>query len=145
MTGTPLRITGGNVAEQWRVVQHMLACRSGGLCECCGLLFVPGLREPSIHHRRNRGSGGTSRPTVRDLTELLLLCAGESRRLAGVLGCHGAITANRYADAADRGLTVGKHTDPANVPVVLASGRRILLDPVGVFYLPAPGPTFHIP
>lgn len=133
--GGPLRITGGTSAEQWRVVQHLLACRSGGRCEGCGEKFVPGQREPSIHHRRNRGMGGTSRPDTRDLTELVLACAGFSRRLAGVLGCHGRIGADPAAAEA-RGLLVPAALNPADVPLVLHSGRRVLLDPYGPHYLP---------
>lgn len=137
----PLRIDGGTSAEQWRMVEHLLACRCGSCCECCGHPFTPGLREPSIHHRRNRGMGGTSRPTVRDLPELLLICAGRSRRLAGALGCHGWIGA-QPALAEQRGLLVPKACDPAAEPLTLHSGRRVLLAADGPFYLPAPGPPY---
>lgn len=137
----PLRIDGGTSAEQWRMVQHLLACRCGSRCECCGRPFSLGKREPSIHHRRNRGMGGTTRPTVRDLPELTLICAGLSRRLAGTLGCHGWIGAQPTL-AEQRGLLVPKDTDPATVALVLHSGRRVLLAADGPFYLPAPGPPY---
>lgn len=135
--GNPWRYTGGTAAERWRETQHMLACRSGGRCEGCGQPIVAGVREPSIHHRQARGSGGTSRPEVHDLCNLVILCAGFSRRLAGVLGCHGA-TENRENDPRARGLIVPHPLDPAHVPLTLASGRRVLLAADGPYYLPPP-------
>lgn len=135
--GGPWRYTGGTAQQRWRETGHMLACRSGGRCEGCGQLIAAGIREPSIHHRQARGLGGTSRPQVHDLCNLLLLCAGFSRRLAGVLGCHGMTEAHEN-DPVARGLLVPHPADPAQVPVVLASGRRVLLAADGPFYLPPP-------
>lgn len=96
---------------------------------------MAGVRELSIHHRQPRGMGGSSRPQVHDLSNLLLLCAGFSRRLAGTLGCHGTVEGNRNAAKA-RGLLVPSGLSAADVPVVLASGRRVLLAGDGPFYLP---------
>lgn len=131
----PRRPDKGTSADRWRAIQHLLAIRAGHACEGCGKPFEPGRREPSIHHRQPRGMGGTSNPAVHDLTNLLLMCAGTSRRLAGVLGCHGQLESHRAA-AEHRGLIVRHPTDPATVPVTLHSGRRVSLDPTGVFYLP---------
>jgi hypothetical protein len=135
-------VTGGTATERWRYIGHLLACRSGHRCEGCGRPIVAGVREPSIHHRQARGMGGTSRADIHDLSNLLLLCAGFSRRLAGVLGCHGDAEHHR-SDPVARGLIVPHPTDPATVPIVLASGRRVLLDPYGPHYLtPREGPTW---
>ncbi len=130
-------ITGGTPTERWRLIGHLLACRSGQCCESCGKALVPGSRELSIHHRQARGMGGTPRVEIHDLSNLLLLCAGRSRRLAGVLGCHGRAEAH-LGDPVGRGLIVPWPADPVQTVVVLASGRRVLLDPDAPAYLPPP-------
>jgi hypothetical protein len=128
--------------RDWRYIGHLLACRSGSLCEGCGKPLVPGARELSIHHRQPRGMGGTDRSEAHFLSNLLLLCAGSTRRLAGVAGCHGAVEAYRE-NAERRGLLVRHGLDPAAEPVTLASGRRVLLADDGPFYLPpADGPLY---
>lgn len=120
----------------WGYVQHLLVCRAGPLCECCGRPFQPGVREANIHHRRTRAAGGTRRGDVHSLSNLLLLCAGFTRRLGGVNGCHGLVTTDPAAvDATGRGLTVPQGVDLTLAPVVLFSGRRVLLDPISPFYL----------
>lgn len=126
----------------WTYVGHLLWCRTGGTCEGCGRPHQPGVRELSIHHRRTRGMGGTSREDVHDLANLLHLCAGFSRRLAGVLGCHGLVD-QHPTWAQDRGLVVLQGADPAATPLVLPSGRRVLLDALGPGYLTPPdGPAW---
>jgi hypothetical protein len=80
--------------------------------------------------------GGTRSPDKNSLPRLLLLCGG---RLAQ--GCHGWIESYRE-DALERGLLVPQGTSPAEVPVTLWSGRRVLLDPLGPFYSPAPGAPY---
>ena len=83
---------------------------------------------------------------VNGLARLLLVCGG---RLGGVMGCHGRIEQDR-AWAEGRGYLI-RHprpgqptaaTDPAQVPVVLYSGRRVLLCPSAPVYLPAPGAPY---
>ena len=81
--------------------------------------------------------GGTPRPQIHDLSNLLLLCAGFSRSMAGVLGCHGRVEA-RLGDPVTRGLIVPWPADPARAVLTLASGRRVLLDPGAPAYLPPP-------
>jgi 5-methylcytosine-specific restriction enzyme A len=124
--------------EDWDMVTHMLAVRSGSTCEVCGRPFIPGVREPNRHHRRPRGMGGTSQVDVHLLSNLLLICAGRSARLGGVAGCHGAIESHRE-DALARGILVPQGHDPADVPFILPSGRAVLLDPVGPLYIPIHG------
>lgn len=120
---------------EWEHLTQLLLARCGGRCEGCGQPFVPGKREANRHHRRGRKMGGTNRPDTHSLANLLMLCAGFSARLGGVLGCHGRVDADRgWAEA--RGLIVPEgEAGPAEVPLVLPSGRRVLLDPLSPFYL----------
>jgi hypothetical protein len=121
--------------ERWSHLTSALAIRSGSRCEWCWEPFVPGVREPSRHHRLGGQMGGRKHNPDHDtLPNLMLLCGG---RLAGVMGCHGYITAHPAA-AYTRGYLVRSGTDPAAVPVTLPSGRRVLLDAYGR-YEPAPG------
>lgn len=119
--------------ERWRVIRHLLATRSDHRCELCGVRLGPG-QEGTVHHRDPRGMGGTRDPHIDDLCNCLLLCGG---RLGGVLGCHGHTESNRRA-AEETGWIVRSPTDPADVPVVLYSGRRVLLARYEPFYLPPP-------
>ena len=138
-----MRLRGGLVTpaeEFWRAIVHMLACRSGHCCEICGCRLGPG-NEGTVHHRLPRGMGGTSDPDVHDLPRLMLLCGG---RLGGVQGCHGIVERHRawayrngYLIPHGAGVEVA---DPASVPVVRRSGRRVLLTPYN--YDPAPGPMY---
>jgi len=76
-------------------------------------------------------------PTHDTLVNLLLLCGG---RLAGVLGCHGYTESHR-AESYARGFLVREHDDPADVPVVLHSGRVVLLDLYGRYVDTGPNET----
>lgn len=127
----------------WDAVEAALNSRSGSRCEirspdCLGAtIVVNGItttghighlprRMRSAHHRRPRGMGGTRRVDV-DSIAGLINCCGD-----GVTGCHGYVESNREWARA-QGLLVPNHgtgdaVDPAAVPVVLPSGRRVLLD-----------------
>jgi hypothetical protein len=125
--------------ERWRVIRHNLACRSDHRCEVCGVRLGPdknGKVRPELegtgHHRDDRGMGGTRRPGIDDLCNVLLLCGG---RMGGVLGCHGWIEGH-FEAAVARGWRVPNGIDPATVPVVLAGGRRVLLHRDQPLYLP---------
>jgi hypothetical protein len=124
----------------WQHLTTLLAIRSGHACEICGETFRAGGAEPSRHHRRPGQKGGRTGPEHDNLANLLLACGGA---LAGVRGCHGAIEANREA-AYSRGFLVHSWDDPTQVPVILRSGRRVLLDPVIPWYVPAPGPAYAL-
>ena len=126
----------------WDEITTALLVRSGGVCEArtpwC--LAAPDGRVASRadkrvirlsrHHRSPRGMGGTSDEFAHNLDRLLLVCGD------GVTGCHGWIESNR-TKARDRGLLVPMGLDPADVPLELASGRLVLLDPTGYFYIDA--------
>ncbi|MFF4777496.1 hypothetical protein ACFY05_32035 [Microtetraspora fusca] len=136
--------------EEWDLLMLLLLTRSGGLCEvrspdCLtpgGLLAVLPRDLVSLHHRSGRRMGGTTNPAINSLANLVISCGHGTR------GCHGWIEHHGYNDpqggqAVTRGLLVpqgvpGKltaATDPTQVPLVLASGRRVRLDPVNPCYL----------
>lgn len=135
----------------WEEIGRALLVRSAGRCEirspaCLGGRYGDISSLPSFkvsrHHRRPRGMGGTKRADVHSLAALLLTCGD------GTTGCHGY--AERERDwARDRGILVpnvgtGDAVDPAAVPLVLHSGRRVLLDPLLPWYQTAPGPAYAL-
>ncbi|WP_431976103.1 HNH endonuclease [Micromonospora haikouensis] len=129
-------------AQAWEWIQQQLLVRSGGTCEArtpwclasrqTGSLAQLPRGRVSIHHRRPRGMGGTRRADAHALHNLMLLCG------TGVVGCHGWTETERTA-ARQRGLLVHQDADPATVPVVLASGRVVLLDRHGPWMLDPAG------
>lgn len=124
-----------DLADQIRMTLHMLAVRSGQRCEWCGKP-IRRTDVSSMHHRMPRGAGGTRREGIHSLAVLVLVHGH------GTLGCHRYMEIRRD-DARDRGFLISHHLtrepiDPASVPLVLASGRRVLLDPVSPLYLPPP-------
>lgn len=137
-----VRLTG----PEWEALWHLLLTRSGGVCEvrspdCMGDRLGDLRRLPrdrvSAHHRQPRQMGGSRAPWINDLCNILLACG------SGVTGCHGWVESNRDVAVA-RGLLVWKGTPqrpihPADVPVVLASGRSVLLHPTAPLYLTPPG------
>jgi hypothetical protein len=126
----------------WDEITLRLLTRCGGHCEVRSpaCLAAPDGRltdrpdgrpvRHSRHHRTPRGRGGTRDPDVHRLDRLLLVCGD------GVTGCHGYLEAHR-TEAYARGWLVHHGTDAATVPLELPGGRLVLLDPDGVFYLPA--------
>lgn len=129
----------------WQYLGTLLATRSGARCEIRSPACIAGPRgdlnvlppmHRSFHHRRPRGKGGTSRANVHSLAALINTCGH------GTLGCHWYVEQHRDYGRV-RGLLVpnvgtAEATDPARVPVVLSSGRRVLLSEDGPFYLPPP-------
>lgn len=114
-------------SPDWEYVYHLLAVRSGGRCEITGARLTRA--NSSIHHRRPRAMGGTRRADVHDLSNLVL---AEGH---GTIGAHHWAEVNRTAALA-RGLLVRQNHDPAEEPLTLWSGRRVMLDPVSPLYLP---------
>lgn len=127
-----------NQAE-WDQILLLLQTRGGNRCELRSPACTAGPRgdlghltrdRVSIHHRQARKMGGTRRPRINALDNLLLICG------TGVAGCHGWLENLVVRQAYDHGYLVpapGRHvtavTDPARVPVTLPSGRQILLHP----------------
>lgn len=149
--------------DEWDDIERSLMMRSGSRCEirspeCLGVTtvangtrlegFIGHLRRGaaggpcrSFHHRRPRGMGGTRRADVDSLAALVNTCGD------GTTGCH-YFTESYRRWGFDRGLLVPNHgtalaTDPALVPLILPSGRRVMLDPDFPWYnTPPAGPTY---
>lgn len=137
-------------AADWAHIETMIHLRSGGRCEIQSPECLAGPRgdlsrlsrhDRSLHHRRPRGMGGTKRVDVHSIAALVDTCGH------GTKGCHWYTEQNRTW-ALGRGLLVpnngtGDAVDPAQVPLVLPSGRRVLLDRFGG-YSPAPGLPYAV-
>jgi 5-methylcytosine-specific restriction endonuclease McrA len=107
-TGIPASVRAGVLA------------RAGGLCEGCGHpLEAAGTH---LHHRIRRRDGGH---TFDNLVALHPLC-----HVLGPLAVH-----ERVKWARARGLTVRVSVELAAAPLVLPSGRVVLLDPVRPVYV----------
>lgn len=124
------------------LVMQLLVTRSFGLCEgrtvAClapaGQLDALPRYRVSIQHRLSRGMGGTRRPDVHDMQDLLVLCGD------GTTGCHGWVEGRRPG-MKERGLwrphstaerdSPGGENGPETHPVMLASGHIVRL---GMFY-----------
>ena len=128
----------------WEVIRHLLAVRSSGRCEvrteeCLqiarGYLTLP-RHLASVHHRLPRGMGGTSDPEINRMSNLVLCCG------TGTTGCHGYITRNPEW-ALDRGWSVRRGTDPAEVPITLPSWRKVRLADCAPAYLAPPVEEGH--
>lgn len=85
------------------VVEQLVMDRDRGECIRCGkpVAHLERGRGWSIHHRRNRGSGGTSLAWVNLPANLVVLCG------SGTTGCHGWVERER-TKAFDLGLLVSK-------------------------------------
>lgn len=128
----------------WEHTQALVTTRSGGKCEirsiaCLAARFgynvftLPDYHR-SLHHRRPRGMGGTKRTDTHTAAGVVLTCGH------GTIGCHWYAEQHREW-AFGRGLLIpqrtdGLPTDPAEAPLTLHSGRRVLLDPYAPNYLP---------
>lgn len=122
---------------EWEHVRSLVLLRCGGRCEVTGERLRAG--QWSIHHRMPRGMGGTDRPDINGLANLVAVTGDGTR------GVHGWIESNR-ALARDLGWLVPREggPEPADAPFVLYSGRRVLLHPTSPCYEPAPGDPYHL-
>lgn len=79
---------------------HLVFARDEGCCARCGAA-ITGQRgyDWSLHHRRPRGSGGTSLAWVNLPGNLVMLCG------SGTTGCHGFVESHRVW-ATDAGFLV---------------------------------------
>lgn len=73
------------------------------------------------HHRHPGGMGGSKRAAIHAAPGLLQVCGQ-----GNTSGCHGWIE-NHRTEAKVRGWLVPSGSDPAEVPVELWDGRRVLL------------------
>lgn len=86
--------------------------RDGGSCVVCGVQVGSG---GNVHHRRNRGMGGSRAANV--ISNLLVACGSPNS------GCHGALTNRPWEIDAERNgwvLPTNGTADPAAVPVLVA-------------------------
>jgi hypothetical protein len=95
--------------------RRLILLRDQGRCAWCGRPWGDAL---NIHHRVLRSQGGTGSPE-----NGISLCG------SGTTGCHGEAHHNRRW-AAESGLIVPSHLDPATVPVSTWRGL-LLLDSTG--------------
>lgn len=109
-----------------RTIRELVKLRDEWRCCVCGESVYD--KQASIHHRRNRGSGGSGDPAINRPSNLLLVCG------TGSTGCHGALTDNaQRLVALDAGWIVLLNTtdDPIDVPVHHAVHGLIYLDDEG--------------
>lgn len=101
-------------------VRAQVRIRSNSLCERCGY------HGAQVHHRRPRKSGGTRRPEINYLSNLVLLC----------LPCHLWVESHR-GDSYALGWLVHEGDDtPDQIPLTDLAGRRFFLTDDGtVIYL----------
>lgn len=128
-----------DIKAQWETLRGQLILRSGARCETCGGAL--GSAGWSAHHRCLRGMGGTRRADINVLSNLLALCG------SGSAGCHGWVhghPSKSYRLGWMIPSTEEVFTAASLTPVVLYSGRRVLLDPVNPGYLPTPGAPYDL-
>lgn len=104
--------------------------RDGEACFRCRMPLLWEYRGSrfSIHHRRPRGSGGTSDPVVNSVANALTLCG------TGVTGCHGWVESHRTA-AEELGYLIRRESriaTPTGTPVRRKDGTLWLLRADGV-------------
>jgi hypothetical protein len=117
--GGRARHTGPDAATRLLVLERDLYC-----CAVCGVPI--GGRPYSLHHRRNRGSGGSSRRDINSPSNLVTVC-GDGIRL-----CHGHLGSNPAAAIADgHSISLNSRVSPAEVPVLHAVHGLVLLDDDG--------------
>lgn len=100
-------------------VRALVFARDGGRCVRCG---KPAATQ---HHRRNRGSGGSSVAAINCPSNLISTCGD------GTTGCHGWIEHNR--NEAERLGFIVRHgvAGPVDVPVWVLGAGLVLLTPDG--------------
>lgn len=98
-----------------------VAARARHACEKCGALAARAGGQ--VHHRDPRRSGGSSRPEINSLVNLLLLC----------VTCHAHVESYR-TEAYENGWLVKSGIDPATVPVKLHDhAEPVFLEPDGTY------------
>lgn len=147
-----LRLSG----PEWEQQEHLLKVRWGNRCEAgiVGVCLADRLGymdhltrdQVEIQHRKARGAGGTSLDDTHVLSNLLWLCRCCHRWVEQRIAVESELRTGRPAEAERRGLWIrhayrdGVPVPASEVPLVLPSGRRVLLHPTEPFYLPHPDP-----
>jgi len=101
----------------WKALRELMWARCGGLCEVSGRPLD--FDTFDLHHRRNKGMGGTSRLDT-DLPSNLLALDPIVHN-----GGRESVHADRRGKSGPNGWLVSKfNDDPGSVPVLLAVGRQ---------------------
>lgn len=122
---TPKRRTCGNTGPDIET-RRLVLTRDGHTCVCCGEA-VHG-RPYSIHHRRNRGMGGSRLKVLNSPVNLITVCG------SATTFCHGQLTqppTGLLHEFRDLGWIVRKSADPAKVPVYVHGIGMVYLTPDG--------------
>lgn len=113
----PQRSTGPTAA-----VQRSVRARDGGVCVVCGQTGTPW--DPLvIHHRRNRGQGGSTDPALNQPANLLLVHSSVNSAWEADAG--------RAAVARRAGWKVSRYVDAPETPVRYPDGWWLLDDDGG--------------
>lgn len=118
-------------------VDALVVVRDLGCCVRCGrhVAHLERGRGWSIHHRRPRGTGGTSLLWVNLPANLVVLCG------SGTTGCHGWIESHRTA-AIEAGWLISQNgrLRAVDVPLTHVTLGRVFLTDEGS-WVSADGPT----
>lgn len=115
-------------------VRALVWAREENRCARCGVPLPGECGNGEVHHRRSRGAGGSSLPSINQASNLVLLCGTPATF------CHGDVTANvnREQSLAEGWvLPLNSRVDPTTVPVDHAVHGWALLDNAGG-WSPAP-------
>jgi hypothetical protein len=104
-----------------QAVRSLVLERDDWTCLGCGK-SVLGLQWWSLQHRQARGAGGGN-----GCENLATLCGSATSP-----GCH-LLCESRSPEMTARGLVVPSWNDPAEVPVVLWTGRAVMLTTEGTY------------
>lgn len=105
---------------------HLVGVRDGRRCALCGYR-ITGLRGRgwSLHHRRPRAMGGTTREWVNLPGNLILLCG------SGTIGCHSIVESDRAHYYANGFLIRDGVRIASEVPIEHRVHGFVLLDDLG--------------
>lgn len=112
------------------VVRQTIIDRDHMRCVRCGHPIDSGSRGYSLQHRDNRGMGGTRDPRINLPSNGIVLCG------SGTTDCHGWVEEHE-TEAARCGWVVLSWADPTTVPVLMFTGRWMLLSDQGTAWLAA--------
>jgi hypothetical protein len=111
----------------WKKVREFLLTRSGGYCEVSGRVLDPDTFD--VHHRRNKGMGGTTRPDRDALWNLLALDpATHNAAVQGARSVHGSTTWSNPC-----GYLLWQAEDPAVREFLLHGREWVKIGPDGCY------------